>query len=101
MRWLIGIFALTLALLQARLWFADDGLRELRQLRAEMRAQTDANRDLAERNAALEAEVIDLKQGLDAAEERARSELGMVRSDETFFQIVPYQAPAGGGESDR
>lgn len=88
MRVLIGVLCLTLAWLQARLWVSDEGLREVAALRAEIEAQSARNADWAQRNASLEAEVRDLKQGVDAAEERARSELGMVRSDETFYQIV-------------
>lgn len=90
MRVLIGCLVAALALLQNRLWLSDDGLRELWQLEEQVRAQTAHNGSLADRNAALEAEVLDLKQGLAAAEERARTELGMVGSDETFYQITPY-----------
>jgi cell division protein FtsB len=94
MRPLIAFFALALVLLQYRLWASEDGLRELWQLEAEIAAQSDENARLAARNATLEAEVIDLKQGRDAAEERARSELGMVREDETFYQVVPMRRNA-------
>jgi cell division protein FtsB len=89
MRLLIGFLTLALVLLQYRLWLSEDGLREVWQLEDEVVAQTAHNSDLADLNAALEAEVLDLKQGLAAAEERARSELGMVGNDETFFQIMP------------
>jgi len=88
MRVLIVVLCITLAWLQARLWISDEGLREVEALRAEIAAQSDRNAEWTERNASLEAEVRDLKQGLDAAEERARSELGMVRADETFYQIM-------------
>jgi len=94
MRYLILTLAVALALLQFRLWLSGDGMRELWELEAEVREQTRANAALAERNAALEAEVVDLKQGLEAVEERARSELGMVGSDETFYQITPPPADA-------
>jgi cell division protein FtsB len=93
MRALIVIFAVALLLLQFRLWISDDGMREVWQLESQVTAQTAANAALAERNDALEAEVIDLKQGLDAAEERARSELGMVKQGETFYQITPQRIP--------
>jgi cell division protein FtsB len=93
MRALIVIFAAVLVLLQFRLWISADGLREVWQLESQVRTQTAANAALAERNDALEAEVIDLKEGLDAAEERARSELGMVKQDETFYQIAPQRVP--------
>lgn len=89
MRVLIVLFAAALLALQYRLWISEDGLRERWQLEAEVKAQSDENSRLAERNAALEAEVLDLKQGSDAVEERARTELGMVRKDETFYQIMP------------
>lgn len=89
MRVLIAVFALALALLQLKLWMSDGGLRELADLKARVEAQTAANAALAARNAVLEAEVDDLKQGLDAVEERARSELGMVKRNETFYQVTP------------
>jgi cell division protein FtsB len=90
MRLLIVIFVSALALLQFKLWLAsDDGMREVWELEGQVAAQTAENAALAERNAALDAEVLDLKQGLDAVEERARAELGMVRHDETFYQIAP------------
>jgi cell division protein FtsB len=92
MRVLIAIFALALALLQLKLWMSDGGLRELAELKARVEAQSAANAALAARNAALEAEVVDLKEGLDAVEERARSELGMVKGNETFYQVTPMRA---------
>jgi cell division protein FtsB len=92
MRVLIAIFALALALLQLKLWMSDGGLRELAELKARVEAQSAANAALAARNAALEAEVVDLKEGLDAVEERARSELGMVKGSETFYQVTPMRA---------
>lgn len=88
MRWLIAALALAFIWLHLKLWLSDDGLRELWSLEAELARQSERNAAWAERNAALEAEVLDLKQGREAAEERARSELGMVREDETFYQIV-------------
>jgi len=91
MRLLIVCLAAALALLQFRLWVADDGSREVWDLRAQVEAQTAENAALADRNAALEAEVVDLKHGLEAAEERARSELGMVKRGETFYQILPAE----------
>lgn len=90
MRFLIGCLVAALVLLQYRLWLSEDGLREVWQLEDQVRQQTQRNGRLAERNAALEAEVLDLKEGLAAAEERARTELGMVGNDETFYQITPY-----------
>jgi cell division protein FtsB len=76
MRALIAVLLVLLLVLQFKLWFGDGGLAELR-----------------ERNAALEAEVTDLRQGLAAIEERARSELGMVVRGETFYQLVEEPPP--------
>jgi len=92
MRPLIAIFALALALLQLKLWVSDGGMQELWELKAKVAVQGAENAALAARNAALEAEVRDLKEGLDAVEERARSELGMVKADETFYQVTPLRA---------
>jgi cell division protein FtsB len=97
MRPLIVILAFALAVLQFRLWVADGGFREVWRLEAQVAARTDENRGLADRNAALAAEVQDLKSGLAAAEERARSELGMILPSESFYQIVPYDAVARSG----
>jgi cell division protein FtsB len=83
-----AILALAVIALQFRLWISDDGVNEVHRLEAAVRAQTRENADLAARNAQLAAEVENLKQGLDAVEERARSDLGMVRANETFYQVV-------------
>ncbi len=88
MRVFLGILGASLILLQYRLWVSDQGAREVARLEAAIGVQTVANRDLAERNRQLGAEVNNLKVGLTALEERARSELGMVGNNETFYQIV-------------
>jgi len=75
--------------LQAKLWFSDDGYRKTMNLRTAVAEQREQNESLRSRNAALDAEVINLKQGRDAAEERARSDLGMIGKQETFYQVVP------------
>jgi cell division protein FtsB len=77
-----------LALLQYRLWLSHDGLPSLLRLHYAVEKQHEDNQQLEERNNVLAAEVQDLKSGLDALEERARSELGMVKPDETFFQVI-------------
>ena len=74
--------------LQLTLWFGEGGLAEVRKLRQQIEQQQAENAQLSERNAALEGEVKDFKQGLGAIEERARNELGMIKKDETFFQII-------------
>lgn len=84
---------LALAALSSRLWLSDDGVREVWRLGAAIDHQSEQNAMLRERNEALEAEVKDLRDGFDAIEERARQDLGMTRSGETFFQVV--ESPTG------
>ncbi len=88
MRWVIALFAFTLAALQLELWLGDDRLPRQRELERDVAGQTALNRELVERNADLKAEIHDLKEGTEAAEERARSELGLVRPDESFYQLA-------------
>ncbi len=88
MRWAIGLLVILLVLLQYKLWVGDGSLAEVWDLYQQVEMQKDENRRLRERNQALEAEVLDLKQGLEAIEERAREELGMIKEDETFYQII-------------
>lgn len=80
-------------LLQYPLWFGSGGLIASWQLQREIEIQQLENARLAERNLALSAEVVDLKKGLTAIEERARTELGMIKHGETFFQVI--ETPAG------
>ncbi len=98
MRILLLALFLALALLQGRLWLSDDGLREVRRLDSQVLERSEENRALAVRNAALEAEVLNLKNGLAAAEERARTELGMIADGETFYQVTPYRASPPGDQ---
>jgi cell division protein FtsB len=88
MRVFAAILGLSLILLQYRLWLSDQGVREVTRLQAAIAVQAAANRTQIERNRQLGAEVTNLKVGLTALEERARSELGMVGTNETFYQIV-------------
>lgn len=74
--------------LQYTLWVGDKGLVELWRLEKTIASTKQENEGLRQRNATLQAEVVDLKSGLDAIEERARSELGMIRQDEIFFQVI-------------
>ncbi len=94
MRVFSAVLALALILLQYRLWLSDQGLREVSRLQAAVDAQVSANHEQGERNRQLVAEVTDLKVGLTALEERARSELGMVGNSETFYQVVTAATPA-------
>ncbi len=96
MRWLIWLLIALLVLLQYRLWVGDGSLAEVWDLYQQVETQKAENRQLRERNQALDAEVRDLKQGLEAIEERAREELGMIRDDETFYQII--EKPGAGDE---
>lgn len=94
MRWLLVILILLLLLLQWKLWFGDHSLPAAWRLGEQVERQREENKALRERNARLEAEVDDLKQGLSAVEERARSELGMIREGETFYQVIEPEPEA-------
>ena len=93
MRLLIAALVLLLLLLQYRLWFGDGSLSEVVQLSRELEVQKQKLAELEERNRRLEAQVLDLQNGLDAYEEKARHDLGMIRRDETFFQLVTPHSP--------
>jgi cell division protein FtsB len=88
MRILVAILLLLFVVLQYDLWVGDGSLATVWHLHQEVDKQKQKNQDLQARNKALEAEVQDLKQGMDAVEERARNELGMIKKDETFVQVV-------------
>ena len=88
MRLLIVSLTLILIVLQYQLWLADSGMRATWALAADVRATTLENEAKSARNAALEAEVVDLRKGTAAVEERARSELGMIGPAETFYLIT-------------
>lgn len=89
MRLLIGVLILLLIGLQYKLWFGDGSLSEVVQLSRELDTQKEKLRVLEERNKILEAQVLDLQNGLDAFEEKARNDLGMIKQGETFIQIIP------------
>jgi cell division protein FtsB len=89
MKWLSAALALVVVLLQFRVWVSDSGVREVDRLQRAVAAQRLENDQLVERNKQLDAEVHDLKTGMGALEERARSDLGMIGSRETFYQVVP------------
>ncbi len=107
---LLALLVVLLIALQYRLWFGEGSARDVLRLRDEVALHQSEIQALRERNRALEAEVLDLKRGLNAVEERARSELGMIREGETFYQLVgePQRddgdlirrapAPAAGGD---
>ena len=89
MKWLLGILVVVIVLLQLKMWFGEGGYRDVQRLAVRVEEQARENEILAQRNRELQAEVEDLRQGLQAIEERARSELGMVKEDEQFYQVVP------------
>lgn len=90
-RVLIGVLLVMLIVLQYRLWVGEGSLAEVHNLRQEIDEQKRELLRLESRNGALQAEVSDLKRGLEAIEERARSELGMIKEDEVFYQITSPQ----------
>jgi cell division protein FtsB len=93
MRIFTVVLGLALVLLQYRLWLSDQGQREVARLQSSVDSQRAANHEQVERNRQLSAEVADLKGGVRALEERARSELGMVGNSETFYQVVTPATP--------
>jgi cell division protein FtsB len=88
MKALLAGMVIVLLILQWRLWAGEGGISDLRQLEQQLAAQQAENEALRLRNEMLENEVLDLKTGLDAIEERARSELGMTREDEIFYRVI-------------
>ena len=98
MRVLTLTLAALIALIQYPLWLGKGSWLRVWEVDQQIRAQRDTNHRLQARNGALEAEVRDLKVGREAIEERARSELGMIRQDEMFFQVLEAAPPARGSE---
>ena len=88
MKTIIAALFVLFVLLQYKLWFGEGSMMEVWKLDRAIAVQGAENAQLLERNQALAAEVADLKQGVDAIEERARRELGMIKKGETFFQVV-------------
>ncbi len=101
MRVLTLTLAALIVLIQYPLWLGKGSWLRVWEVDQQIRAQRDTNRRLQARNSALEAEVRDLKVGKEAIEERARSELGMIRQDEIFFQVLEAVPPARISEPPR
>ena len=99
MKWLAVALLVVAVLLQYRIWLSPDGVRELDRLQSAVAAQRAENDQLVERNRQLAAEVRDLKNGMQALEERARSDLGMIAGNETFYQVVPPRPAAASNQS--
>ena len=91
MKWLAGALIVVVLMLQYRLWLSGDGVREDTRLAEAVERQKVENDELTARNQQMIAEVADLKAGMTAIEERARSELGMIGRNETFYQVVPVR----------
>ncbi len=91
MKILTAVLLLVLIGLQYKLWFGDGSLSEVVQLSRELDLQKAKLQTLEERNRVLEAQVLDLQNGLDAFEEKARNDLGMIKQGETFIQLIPAE----------
>ena len=89
LQFVFAALLLLLLALQYRLWVGEGSLADVMQLKRQLALQSDELADLRERNATLQAEVDDLREGLEAIEARARSELGLIRPGETYFQLLP------------
>ena len=97
LRWIAVILILLLIGLQLKLWTGNGSMREVDTLRVAVKKQTDENAKLLQRNQAVGADVLDLKQGDQAVEARARTELGLIKPGEVFYQVV--EPPAGAGSA--
>jgi len=101
LRFLAFVFVALILALQYPMWLGKGGWLRVRELDRQVEAQKRVNNELQARNVKLDAEVRDLKQGLEAIEERARSELGMIRQDEVFFQLPQDTASRAPAASER
>ncbi|MDH3326467.1 MAG: cell division protein FtsB [Gammaproteobacteria bacterium] len=88
MRWLTIFLSILLILLQYPLWFSDSSLPDAWRLTSKIDVQLAENQKFTERNRLLQAEVEDLKNGLEVVEEKARNELGLIKQGETYFQVI-------------
>jgi len=88
MRWLLIVLSLILVFLQYRLWVGEGSLAQRQVLKHKVEIQQQENEELRERNRVLANEVSNLKEGLESVEERARTDLGMIKEGETFYMVV-------------
>lgn len=93
MRILNLLLLLVLIILQYRLWFGQLSITDYLRQQDEIITQQNSNQELARRNRLLLADVNDLRQGMEAIEERARNELGLIAEDEVFFRLIPQDTP--------
>lgn len=91
MRWLASSLIILLVMLQAQLWFGDFGVFKLWRLEQSVAEQARENAELVERNQRLHAKVVELKRGEEALEERARSQLGLIKEGEVFYRLIPRE----------
>ncbi|MCU7552995.1 cell division protein FtsB [Alteromonas sp. ASW11-19] len=90
-KWVTIVLVLLLVLLQYRLWSGKNSIPDYLARKQEVHDQSLQNANLVQRNALLKADINDLKIGLEAIEERARNELGLVKEGETFYRILPAE----------
>jgi cell division protein FtsB len=95
MRRLIAVLIILVVVLQYRLWIGQGSLAELHSLKQEIALQEAEVTRLLTRNQELQAEVVDLSEGEEAVEERARTELGMIKAGEIFIQVIEKPKPEG------
>jgi cell division protein FtsB len=93
MKWFAAVLLALVVVLNYRIWLSPDGTSEVLRLKESVATQRAENERLKLRNQQLAAEVRDLKQGFGALEEQARSELGMISGNETYYQVVPASVP--------
>jgi cell division protein FtsB len=91
MKWVVAVLFTLFCLLQYRLWFGKNSVPDFIILKKEVMLQVTQNANLKQRNSLLKADIHDLKIGLEAAEERARNELGLIKQGETFYRILPSE----------
>lgn len=91
MKWLTLLMLTLIALLQYRLWFGKNSIPDYLDMQREVAAQQAQNAKLTQRNKLLKADIDDLSTGLEAIEERARNELGLIKEGETFYRILPAE----------
>lgn len=91
MRIVASILFFLLIVLQAKLWFGGHGVFQLWSLQGTINQARDRNHGLERRNETLHAQVNELKQGSEALEERARSQLGFIKEGETFYRVIPHR----------
>lgn len=91
MKWLTAILIILLGALQYRLWFGKHNIIDYRQMKQQVDQQIQQNANMMQRNSLLKADIHDLKMGMEAIEERARNELGLIKRGETFYRILPKE----------